>query len=208
MTETLRAFLAVEIGDGARRAAAGAAERLAREVRGREVRWARPESYHLTLRFLGEIAAERVAPLAAKVAEQVAGVAPFELRLAGLVAFPSPRRPRVIAVAVEPEAPLAELARRVEAATLRAGFSPEERAFRPHLTLGRVRDRAHPDLAAAGTLAAEPFRVTEVVLFRSDLDPDGAVHTPLERMPLGVPGPIHNQTSEGAQAHGQERPTL
>jgi 2'-5' RNA ligase len=91
---------------------------------------------------------------------------------------------------------------------LRAGFSPEERAFRPHLTLGRVRDRAHPELAAAGALAAEPFRVAEVVLFRSDLHPDGAVHTPLERMPLGVSGPAHNQTSEGVRAHGQERPTL
>jgi len=208
MTATVRAFLAVDIGEGARRAAAAAAERMEREVRGREVRWTRPESYHLTLRFLGEIAAAQVAPLAAQVAEAVAGFAPFELRLGGLVAFPSPRRPRVIAVAVEPEEPLVELARQVLAATLRAGFAPEARPFRPHLTLGRVRDRAHPDLAAAGTLAAEPFRVTEVVLFRSDLDPDGAVHTPLERMPLGVPGPIHNQTSEGARAHGQERPTL
>jgi 2'-5' RNA ligase len=204
----LRAFLALEIGEGARRAAAGAAQRLAREVRGREVRWTRPESYHLTLRFLGELPAEQVAPLAARVAEAVAGVAPFELRLGALVAFPSARRPRVLAASVEPEAPLAELARRVEAATLRAGFSPEARAFRPHLTLGRVRDRAHPDLAAAGPLAPEPFRVAEVVLFRSDLHADRAVHTPLERIALGVPGPAHHLTSEGAEVHGQERPTL
>ena len=204
----LRAFLAVEIGEGARRAVAAAAERLAREVRGREVRWAPPESYHLTLRFLGEISAEQAARVAARVAEAVAPLAPFELRLGELVAFPSLRRPRVLAASVEPEAPLAELARRVEAATLRAGLSPEARAFRPHLTLGRVRDRAHPDLRAAGPLASEPFRVAEVVLFRSDLHPEGALHTPLERLALGVPGSASTLTSEGAEVHGQERPTL
>jgi 2'-5' RNA ligase len=204
----LRAFLALEIGEGARRAAAAAAERLAREVRGREVRWARPESYHLTLRFLGEISAEQAALVAARVAEAVAPIAPFELRLGELVAFPSLRRPRVLAVSVEPEALLTALARRVEAATLRAGLSPEARAFRPHLTLGRVRDRAHPDLHAAGPLRAEPFRVAEVVLFRSDLHPEGALHTPLERLALGVPGPASQPISEGAEVHGEERPTL
>lgn len=208
MTAGIRAFLAVDVGEGARRAAAAAAGRLAREVRGREVRWARPESYHLTLRFLGEISPAQQAPLAARVAEAVAGTAPFELRLARIVAFPSARRPRVIAVTLEPEEPLVRLAEGVERAVVRAGLAPEPRPFRAHLTLGRVRDRAHPDPAAAGALAAEPFRVTEVVLYRSDLQPEGAVHTPLERMPLGVPGPTHNLTSEGAAAHGQERPTL
>lgn len=208
MTMGIRAFLAVDIGEGARRAAASAAGRLAREVRGREVRWVRPESYHLTLRFLGEIAPPQQAPLAAQVAEAVARTAPFELKLGRLVAFPSARRPRVIAATLEPEEPLVRLAEQVERAVVRAGLAAEPRPFRAHLTLGRVRDRTHPDLAAAGPLEAEPFRVAEVVLYRSDLRPDGAVHTPLERMPLGVPGPIHNQTSEGAEAHGQERPTL
>jgi 2'-5' RNA ligase len=205
---TLRAFLAVEIGESARRAAAAAAERMALEVRGREVRWARPETYHLTLRFLGEIESELVPRLAARVAEAVADAAPFELRLGGLVAFPSARRPRVIAATAEPEAPLVALAERLEAAARRAGLPAEPRAYRPHLTLGRVRDRAHPELAVLGPLVAEPFRVAEVVLFRSDLQPDGALHTPLERMPLGVPGPQVHPTSEGEAVHGEERPTL
>jgi 2'-5' RNA ligase len=205
---TLRAFLAVELGDGARRAAAAAAERLAREVRGRDVRWARPESYHLTLRFLGEIPAEPLAPLVAAVAAELADLAPFEVQLGGLELFPSPRRPRVIAARLEPAAPLAELARRVEAAAVRAGFPAEERPFRAHLTLGRLRDRAHPALepAAADLLAADPFRVAEVVLFRSDLQPDGALHTPLERIALGGNGPRVNHTSEGAEVHGEEHP--
>lgn len=177
-------------------------------MRGREVRWTPPETYHLTLRFLGEIAGEQVAPLAARVAETVADLAPIELRLGALCAFPSARRPRVVAVAVGPEAPLAALVRRVEAAVLHAGFPGETRDFRPHLTLGRIRDRTHPDLRISAPIAAAPFRVAEVVLFSSDLRADGAVHTPLERIALGVPGPHANTSSEGAEAHGEERPTL
>ena len=205
----IRAFLAVEIGPDARRVAAMAARRLAREVRGREVRWARPETFHITLRFLGEIAEEQALPLAARVAETVADLAPFELRLGALAPFPSPRRPRVVAVTVEPEAPLLALARRVEAAVIHAGLPGEERGFRPHLTLGRVRDRAHPDLGSAGPIEAKPFRVAEVVLFASDLRSDGAVHTPLERIALGVTGPFSTTSnSGGAEVHGEERPTL
>jgi 2'-5' RNA ligase len=202
----VRAFLAVELGEGARRAVAAAAQRLAREVRGREVRWARPETFHLTLRFLGDVPRADLPRLAAEVAAAVADVAPFELRLAALEAFPSPRRPRVVAARVEPEAPLAELARRVEAAVLRAGLPAEERPFRPHLTLGRVRDRALPDLAAAGPLPPEPFRVAEVVLFRSELGSDGAVHTPRERLALEGPDPREPTTSEGEAVHGEEHP--
>jgi len=200
----LRAFLAVDVGDAARRALGAAAQRLAREVRGREVRWAGAETYHVTLRFLGEIEAERAAPLARRVAEAVAQVGPFELRLREVVLFPSSRRPQVVAATLEPEPPLVELAKCVEAATVREGFPAEARAFRPHLTLGRVRDRVHPDVAAAGPLAPSPFRVAEVVLYRSDLLPEGARHTPVERMALGATIP-RSQPSEG-EIHGQERP--
>ena len=205
MTATLRAFLAVDVGDAARRALAAAAERLAREVRGREVRWVRPESYHVTLRFLGEIEAAQAAPLARAVAAAVADVAPFELALGAVVAFPSARRPQVIAATLAPEAPLAALARAVEAAAVRAGFPAEPRAFRAHLTLGRVRDRAHPAVAAAGALEPAPFAVREVVLYRSELLPEGALHTPVERIALGAPSPRSNH-SEG-DVHGEERPT-
>jgi 2'-5' RNA ligase len=201
----LRAFLAVDVGEAARRALAAAAERLAREVRGREVRWARPESYHLTLRFLGEIEEERVAPLVRSVAAAVAALASFELALAAVEPFPSARGPQVIAATVAPEAPLAALARAVEAAVVRAGFPAEPRPYRPHLTLGRVRDRAHPAVAAAGALEPAPFAVREVVLYRSELLPEGALHTPVERMPLGAHPPRPNH-SEG-EVHGQERPT-
>lgn len=200
----MRAFLAVELGDEARRAAGRAARALRESARARGVRWARPETYHVTLRFLGEIDPARVPELAREVGRRVRSSAPFALRLGSLEAFPSARRPRVVALRVEPEAPLAALAAQVEAGVVAAGFDAEERRFRAHLTLGRLRDRTHPDLSAV-RVEQVPFRAAEVVLFESALHPGGAVHTPLERMPLEGPDSHATQTREG-EVHVEERP--
>jgi 2'-5' RNA ligase len=118
------------------------------------------------------------------VAAALGGVAPFRLELGGVQVFP-PRRPRVIALEVVPEAALAALAAAVERGVVAAGFAREERPFRAHLTLGRLRDRALPDVAGVAPPPPAPFDVAEVVLFRSDLEPRGARYTPLERMALG-----------------------
>jgi 2'-5' RNA ligase len=133
----------------------------------------------------------------------VARLRPFALRLGSAGLFPTPRRPRVVALGLEPAAPLEELAGAVERAVVAEGFAPEERAFRAHLTLGRVtarprsgraasrrraesgppHGRRFPSVAAA-PLPAEEFAVEEAVLFRSELSPAGSRYTPLERIPL------------------------
>lgn len=184
----VRSFLAVDPGEAARAEAAACAERLAAGPGGGAVRWGRPESYHVTLRFLGDVEAERLAPLAEAVAEEVADVVPFELRLGGAGGFPSARRPRVVVLGLAPEAPLAALAERVEAGVRAAGLPEADRPFRAHLTLGRVKGRRGPDLSAA--LPPEPaaFPVREVVLYASELRRGGAVHTPLHRIPLAGAG--------------------
>ena len=75
-----------------------------------------------------------------------------------------------------------------------AGFEPEKRGFRSHLTLGRVRGRELPDVAGVAPPPPTPFEVAEAVLFRSDLGPRGAKYTPLERIALG--GIVHPDTQE------------
>ena len=99
------------------------------------------------------------------------------------------RRPRVIALEVGPEAELCELAAAVERGTEACGFEPEDRPFRAHLTLGRIRQGRGP--ATAGLRGPEDVAspVRDVVLFRSELERSGAKHTPLERMALG--GSVH-----------------
>jgi 2'-5' RNA ligase len=182
----LRLFWALEIGAAARARAAGVAAALREQPGGRDVRWVREESLHVTLRFLGATDPARVADLEREVDLATRGIAPFSASLAGALLFPSARRPRVVALALEPAAELGALAARVERGTVAAGFPAEPRAFRPHLTLGRARDSRGVRLAVTGSVTAhgDAWDVTETVLFRSDLAPGGARYTPLARVPL------------------------
>jgi len=182
---TVRAFFAVELGESVRRAAIEAVAALHRcDARG-AVRFTRPESLHVTLRFLGDVAAERIAGLVACVSREAAGAAPFALRLGALVAFPDARRPRVLAAEALPAAPLACAAAAVERGCRAAGFEPETRPFRGHLTLGRVKHGRPPRFDDVAVPGHEPTPVRDVVLFASELARDGARYTPLERVPFG-----------------------
>lgn len=179
----IRSFIAIELEEAARGAAAGVVDALRRQPDGDAVRWIRAESLHVTLRFLGNVEPEILPELAGAVAREACEVPAFELRLGPVHAFPSSRRPRVVALSLEPLEPLRELAAAVERGVVAAGLEPEARPFRAHLTLGRIRGRfALPD--AVPDPDPSPSEVREIVLFRSDLEPSGARHTPLEWIPL------------------------
>jgi 2'-5' RNA ligase len=181
----VRAFFALELPEPVRHAAAAVAGWLRDQPGGRGVRWVRAESLHVTLRFLGNVAPARIHSLAAAAAHAAAGCAPFELAIGALRAFPSERRPRVVALDLEPEAPLAALAAALERAVVAEGFAAEPRPFRAHLTLGRVQGRRGPRLADAPAVAPERFAVRDFVLMQSRLGPGGSTYTPLERIALG-----------------------
>jgi 2'-5' RNA ligase len=181
----LRTFFAIELGDDARRIAADVAERLAAEPGGDGVRWTRPEAYHVTLRFLGRTPHDRAVDVARAVQRRIAGTAPFSLALGALHAFPSPRRPRVVVLDLAPAEPVVALAAAVEQGVVDAGFAPEERAFRPHLTIGRAKEHARraPRLSASlGPSEPAPFDVAAVVFFSSVLGAGGSRYTPLARI--------------------------
>lgn len=178
---TLRAFLALELSPGARRAAAALVDRLRTAPGGDRVRWVRPENLHVTLRFLGNVGRDRVPALAQGVRGEVSGLAPFELRLGA----PGWLSGRVVFLEIEPREPLVALAAAVERGVVAAGAEPEERPFRPHLTLGRMRRRGRPGVTSAVTAGSDPFAVEEVVLFESRLQPTGAHYTARERIALG-----------------------
>jgi len=181
---TIRAFFAVDLDAPVREAASAVANALRASPGGEHVRWVRPEALHVTLRFLGDIDASRVDPLAGAVGDALAEQAPFEMALGAAHLFPNPRRPRVVVLGVAPEAPLAALAEAVEGAVAAAGFAPEARRFRPHLTLGRIRGRGAPRVDAASAPRAR-CEVREAVLFRSELHAEGARYTALAHIPLG-----------------------
>ena len=180
----MRAFFAVDLDEVARQAASRAARSLRSASRG-PVSWVRPENYHVTLRFLGEIPPERAESLAARAGAAVAPVEPFDLRLGGPHPFPSPRRPRVVVLDLTPEEPLLGLARRVEEAVVEAGFAAEERPLRAHLTLGRVRNGARAPRVDPPPAPTARFAVRDAVLFQSELHSSGARYTALGRAALG-----------------------
>jgi 2'-5' RNA ligase len=184
----VRTFIAVEMPEAliARLRTLQEALRAA----GPGVAWVRPEGMHVTLKFLGDVAEEAL-PEIYQAMETATAQAPFNLRVTGAGAFPTPRRPKTVWAGIDEGAePLAQLAAAVEDALAALGFPREERPFRPHITLGRVKDPRGPqrlgELIAAhagDVLGAMP--VTEIVVMRSDLTPQGARYTPLRHVPLG-----------------------
>lgn len=188
----IRAFVAVEVPAAAVQPVVDAQAALRRW--GGPVKWVDPALFHFTLKFLGDIQPDAVSRVEAAVKRAVAGQAPFAVTLAGLGVFPSMSRPRVIWVgATEGADQLGELARRVEAELVGAGYPAEEKPFRPHVTLGRLREGAAAlpsGLAVAlqvgrGQVYAQ-MPVKEVVLMESKLSIAGPTYTPLKRIPFAL----------------------
>ena len=187
----IRSFIAIDFPEETRKAL----EDIQRELKlcRAGVRWVKPSSIHLTLKFLGNIPAAQVENIALALAQEVRDGAPITLGAAGLGAFPSRRKPRVIWIGMEGEVQrLTRIQARVENALEPLGFVREKRPFQPHLTIGRVKDRRRLQalIDAMATLDMEPFNsfdADEIILYKSDLRPTGAIYTKLHRMPLAAP---------------------
>ena len=152
------------------------------------MRWVCDEGLHCTLAFIGGVEVERLAAIDAALRAALAQRGPFSMRAIGVGAFPNTSRPRVVWVGLE-SLELAQHAAAIGAALAPLGFEPEERAFRPHLTLGRV--RSSPGARELGEAlrrhSQDDFGVTKVeavVLYRSQLGPGGSRYTPLSTVPL------------------------
>lgn len=189
---SVRLFAAAELPDAFREdiARIGAAA-LAVGLRG--VRPVRAENAHLTMKFLGEVGADRVEDVLASMRLAAARSAPFRLRTGNLGAFPNADAPRVLWLGVEGDlAALRRLRDGLEDAFAAAGFRRDRRAFSPHVTAARVRDRLSAanakrlmDASAAVRPRPVEFAVERLSLMRSDARPGGSVYTRLGEAELG-----------------------
>jgi 2'-5' RNA ligase len=176
--------LSAEIAAGVRRIQGALQERAT------GVRWVRPEGIHLTLKFLGEVEADRIEAIVHKAEAAIQGVGPFTVGIRGGGGFPTPKNPRVIWIGVKDQSGmLKELQARVEAGMAELGFARERKGYTPHLTVGRVRSGkgGKPVAQALDALRENDLgsmEVREVILFRSHLKPTGAEYTKLGSFPL------------------------
>src|SRR5215207_5537518 len=182
----LRAFIAVELPFGIRQNVQQATSSLRRDT-GSVIRWMALENMHLTLKFLGDIPSSNVEVLTQMIQAQAESFNSFDIQLTGIGSFPNPKRPRVIYIGIHPPAELEAFQRQMESATRRLGYNQEERAFTPHLTIGRVRQHVSADDQQKIRRALEEStidslgkaRVNSVHLYKSDLKPNGPVYTKL-----------------------------
>jgi len=185
----MRCFVAVELADNLRQPLV----RLLREELppARDVRWCTEQQLHVTLKFLGDVRDEQVPAVCDAIQAAAEFVEPFDLRLGGVGCFPTPRNPRVLWAGVED--PTGGCTRWLELADPlfeELGFPRETRAFHPHITLGRGRDRGGSDVlrSVLAEVAAPPpqdMTVEKIVLFESRLGPRGARYIPQLEVRLG-----------------------
>lgn len=186
----VRCFVAADFPPEVREDLGRLQERLRK--RSLDLKWVRPESMHLTLKFLGEVPGETFEALLEALETPLGGGGPLRLAPSGLGAFPSTRRARVLWVGLEGDvAPLARLALEIEARVEPLGIPREGRPFAPHLTLGRARGPAGvPGLEAA--LETEigytgpTFTVGALTLYESRLRPQGPAYIPRQTIALSA----------------------
>ena len=188
----VRCFIAVELSDEARSEVQRPIEAVSElEIRG--VRVVRPGGVHVTLRFLGDIERDAVPRVIPAIRASASGFQPFDLTLADVGTFPNARSARVLWAGVSGDTgSLDKLHERVEDELSAAGFRRDRRRFNPHITLARLRERVSGSdrrrvVQTAGAVghARVTFTVEAVTLFQSTLHPEGSIHTPLCRVPLG-----------------------
>ena len=192
----LRAFIAIRPSGDLRKACSEVIEAGC----GLPVRWTRPESVHLTLKFLGGVPAGAIPGIHQALRQTAEGSPAFSVVARGLGCFPNATRPRVLWMGLDdPRRELLQLQRRIESALAALGIPPEERPFRPHLTLARARvTRGGKELDvflnAYRNHTFAHLVVSQIHLMRSDLHAKGAVHTRLHSVILR--GASINQPSE------------
>ena len=181
--------------------------RIARFLEGAEsfapdARWLRPESLHVTLKFIGEQPIDRVEAITERLRRVESGV--FEIRSAGFGFFPTAKAPRVFWIGIHASPQLTKLAESIDMATAEFGIPREDRPYTPHLTLARAgagRSSGSPKwrkgdgpnptfavlekrLAAMGELDFGTMTAREFILYQSQLSPKGSKYTKLQRFPM------------------------
>jgi len=193
--EQIRCFIAIELPDEIK----AGLTRLQAQLKSSNqpwVKWVDPYSIHLTLKFLGNVAVDRIGEITRAMGEAVQEASPLHLEVKELGVFPNLRWVQVAWVGVSGEVDkLVRLQQRIESELAGLGFAPEPRRFTPHLTLARLRNQASPgERQRFGQLIADTkfetaytFQVGAISLIRSQLTREGAIYSQIGSVELNKP---------------------
>ena len=186
MSEEWRTFCAIELPLEVRAQLAKHAKQLRDAVPDTSASWSKPENVHLTLKFFGNIPTQNLAKISAAASRVANEFSPFQIRIGGTGVFPRRSRPQVLWIGVEDASGrLSDLQQRLEEEFAREGLPKEDRGYRPHLTIARLRRPEDArQLAEAHIQTKFSFievRVNEFVLFRSQLSPKGSIYTVISK---------------------------
>ncbi len=189
--EKIRSFIAIELPDKLK-LGLGQLEAQLKSEKQTWVKWVDPNSIHLTLKFLGDIAIDRTGEITRAMEEAARGISPFRIEVKDLGVFPSLKRAQVAWVGLSGEVDkISQLQQHLESNLERLDFAPESRAFTPHLTIARLRNRAPLDerqrfgqLIADTRFEAGTIKVDAVSLMRSQLAREGAIYSRISLVKL------------------------
>lgn len=191
LPSVIRIFFAIDLPQDAKERLSKFIGALKKEAKSNAIRWTKAENLHITLQFLAEVRTEHLSVLIEKVREEVQHSAKsLTLSLGAWHLFPNPYRPRVIVLEVTPHAELAVLSGLIGKGIQAMDYAIESRPFRAHLTLGRIKHTpVNLDFLSACTLPEIPgITITEVVMFRSEPQPEGSQYTVMEK--INLPNPL------------------
>lgn len=184
-----RIFAAIDVSDSARAAVSDYIEFLRGEFPQARVGWAKAEKLHLTVKFLGETDDGQLERFTGAVENAAKKFQPFALKIGGAGVFPSAQNARVLWLGVSDENNnLQKLSASLETECERRGFPKENRKFKAHLTVARLRQNTDLRLIekhlSDALQIAEPFPVWEIVIYESELLPHGSRYSALLRCKL------------------------
>jgi len=181
-----RLFCAFELSQVLRSRIDEHSQRVREAVPEAAASWSRPENIHLTMKFFGDVDQAKAPSISNALARVVEEFSAIEITAGGTGVFPRPSRPQVLWIGIDDRSGvLAKLQQRLEDECELEGFPKEDRAFRPHLTIARIRKPHKANRLAETHLRTEfpalELVLNELVLFRSELSPKGSNYTPLSR---------------------------
>ena len=182
-------FCAVELPDEVRERLREHIQRLRESVPDASASWTRVENIHLTLKFFGNVAVDRIPAISEVASRAVDEFSPVQIGIGATGVFPKPSRPQVLWIGVsDPSGRLVGLQRRLEDECAKERFEKEDRAYRPHLTIARIRRPEGAKQLADAHLRMEfepsQIEVRKLIVFRSELSSKGSRYTAISKHEL------------------------